>query len=124
MILGFGTDLIEVGRIEESIRKRPRMAEKILTEKELAYCMRRKSPFMSVAARFAAKEAASKALGCGFREFGFHDLEVINDELGKPEIHFYGRALEKFTALGGKKAFISISHTDKHALAEVIIEGE
>lgn len=124
MIIGIGTDIIEIERVKKAIQTRPKMVERIFSPREIEYCQGQGNFFASLAARFAAKEAVSKALGTGIRVFKWQDIEVINDELGKPSVEIYGKALVKAQELGMKKLEISLSHSRDYAVAMVILEGE
>ena len=86
MILGIGTDIIEIDRISRAIDNTPMFLEKIFTKREIEQLTRSKLRVESVAGNFAAKEAVSKALGTGVRGFNFKDIEVLRDELGKPVV--------------------------------------
>ena len=122
MILGIGTDIIEVERVKNAVEK-PEFKAKVFTEREIAYCDQAPNA-ERFAARGAAKEAFFKALGTGWRnEMEITDVEVINDELGKPEIVLSGNVLDVFNAMGGKKIHVSLSHIKATAIAYVIIEG-
>lgn len=122
MILGIGTDIIEVERVKNALEK-PGFKTKVFTKREIAFCD--SSPNAEhYAARGAAKEAFFKALGTGWRnEMEITDVEIVNNELGKPEIVLYGKALALFNEMGGKKVHVSLSHIKSTAMAYVIIEG-
>jgi len=122
-ILGIGTDVIEIERIMKAGEKNPRFLDRILTEKEKEYCFSSGSRYQSVAARFAGKEAVAKALGCGFSKFSFQDIEILNNESGKPEVILKIMALKIFEELGAKEIHLSLSHSKKAATAFVIIQG-
>ena len=102
----------------------PRFAERVFTDAERAYCESRGAvAAQHYAARFAAKEAALKALQTGWSGgIGWQDVEVSAKESGAPVILFHGRARELFTATGATAAHISIAHTSEHAIAQVILE--
>ena len=122
MIIGIGTDIIEVERVKRAIEK-PGLKTKVFTEKEIAYCDQWNNA-EHYAARGAAKEAFFKALGTGWRgEMEITEVEVINNELGKPEIILSGKTLAAFNEAGGKKIHLSLSHIKETAIAYVIIEG-
>jgi holo-[acyl-carrier protein] synthase len=122
MILGIGTDIIEVERVKNAMNK-PGFKQKVFTEREIAYCDKAVNA-QNYAARGAAKEAFFKALGTGWRDqMEITDVEIINNESGKPEIILYGKVLRVFTAMGGKKIHVSLSHIKDTAIAYVIIEG-
>lgn len=124
MIVGLGLDVVELDRIGAALERfGERFLGRVLTDYERSRVPKRNQvPF--VAARFAAKEAASKALGTGFR-LGVHlrNLEVRDLPSGKPEIHFLGAALERFKDLGGRSAHISLTHGRDTAAAVVVIES-
>ncbi|MFZ5944426.1 MAG: holo-ACP synthase [Bacillota bacterium] len=122
MIIGIGTDILEVARIKNAIQTRPRLAERIFTRQEIDYAQKSGNFFASLAARFAAKEAASKALGTGIRDFKWQDIEVQNDALGKPQLIFHGKALDKVCETGAVFFHISLSHGKDYATAVVVLE--
>jgi holo-[acyl-carrier protein] synthase len=122
MILGIGTDIIEVSRVLNS-STREDSRKKLFTEKEIAYCSKQDGG-QSYAARFAAKEAFFKALGTGWsNNLAWTDVEILNNESGKPYFLLHGEALSQMNALGGKTVHLSLSHIKSHAIAYVIIEG-
>lgn len=110
--------------MRETIARTPRFAERVFTDAERAYCESRgAAAAQHYAARFAAKEAALKALHTGWSGgISWQDVEVSTKESGAPVILYHGRARELFTALGATAAHISIAHTSEHAIAEVILE--
>lgn len=121
MITGIGTDIIEVARVQKAIEK-PELKAKVFSAREMVYCDKDKS-CQSYAARAAAKEAFFKALGTGWRDkMHINEVEILNDELGKPFIELSGETLDVFTAKGGGKIHVSLSHIKEHAVAFVIIE--
>jgi holo-[acyl-carrier protein] synthase len=124
VIVSIGIDIIEVGRVRETIERTPRFAERVFTEAERAYCDSRGAvAAQHYAARFAAKEAALKALQTGWSGgIGWHDIEVSAKESGAPVILFHGRARELYEQSGATAAHLSIAHTTEHAVAEVILE--
>lgn len=124
MIIGIGTDIIEIDRMKKAVQTRPKMVERVFTRAEIDYCQSIGNFFTSLAARFAAKEAMAKALGTGFRDFKWQDIEVTNDSLGKPGINIYGNALEKAKELGVSRIQVSLSHCHDYAVAMVVLEGE
>jgi holo-[acyl-carrier protein] synthase len=125
MIVGLGTDLAEIPRIEQSIgRYGQRFLERIYSPDEIAYCQRKKSSAESFAARFAAKEAGAKALGTGISfGVGWHDFEVRRASSGKPSLHLTGRAAEIAARLGVTRIALSLTHTGSMALAVVVLEA-
>lgn len=119
MIQGLGTDIIEVDRIRKSIaRHGSHFIDKIFSLSEQAYCNRYKDSVPNYAGRFAAKEAIVKALGTGIKQgISWLDIEVINDENGKPIVYLSPRVREVF---GDPKILVSISHSQKYATATAL----
>ncbi len=118
IFLGIGTDIVEVERIEKSINRTEKFLEKVFTQREVDYCNSKPNRYERYAGRFCAKEAVSKALGTGVRNFKLTDMEILNDELGKPIIYFNGQLenLEKEYEI-----HLSISHCKDYATATAII---
>jgi holo-[acyl-carrier protein] synthase len=113
-----GVDIIETERIAHSIaRFGGRFLERVYTDRELTYCNGRVG---SLAARWAAKEAVSKALGTGIGDICWQDIEVINDDLQRPTIQLHNAAADLATKLGITSLAISLSHTKKYAVAFVV----
>ena len=110
--------------MREVLARTPRFRERVFTEEERAYCdSRGANSVQHYAARFAAKEAALKALRTGWSGgVAWHDVEIISRESGEPALLFHGRARELFTQLGATHAHLSLSHTSEHAVAQVIFE--
>jgi holo-[acyl-carrier protein] synthase len=126
MVVGLGTDLTEVARIEQSIaRFGERFLARVYTPGEIAYCRRKKSFGESFAARFAAKEAAAKALGTGI-SFGvsWPEFEVRREPSGRPSLHLSGRAAELAERAGVTRISLSLTHTRGMALAVVVMEND
>jgi holo-[acyl-carrier protein] synthase len=125
MIVGLGVDIAEVDRIEAAIRRHGRpFLERVFTPEEIAYCERHKNKMERYAARFAAKEAAMKALGTGWRHgVRWRDLEVSNTSGGKPTLRLHGIAREFANSLGVANISLSITHSRNFALAQVIFES-
>lgn len=122
MILGIGTDLTEVQRMARSIEN-PAFLSKVFSSYEIAYCASRANCAESYAARFAAKEAFFKALGTGWRGgMAFHEVEVFNDELGKPAIRLLGSTLEYVRSREISHIHVSLSHIRDVAMATVALE--
>ena len=124
MIVSIGIDIIEIRRVSEALRRTPRLRERVFTEAERAYCdSRGEASAQHYAARFAAKEAAFKALRTGWRDgLSWHHVEVTSDDLGAPTLQLGGHARSLFEALGATHAHLSLSHTSEHAAAQVIFE--
>lgn len=125
MIKGIGLDIAELSRIEKIWNKYGMaFAKRFLTDREME-AMPSVNPVSWLGARFAAKEAAVKALGTGFK-YGVHFkcVEILREEGMAPRIEFNGMGLEFFQKIGGKSVYVSLTHERKNAAAVVIIEGE
>ena len=123
-VLGLGTDIVEIVRVSNALLKSNRLAERVLTEGELAVFLEHNQPDRFLAKRWAAKEAAAKALGTGIgRGISFHHFHIINDELGAPHMELLGRALEHADAKGVKSVFVSISDEQHYALSTVVLSA-
>ncbi len=125
MVVGMGTDLTEIGRVERSIaRFGERFLERIYTPGEIAYCMSKKNSAESFAARFAAKEAGAKALGTGIsRGVSWKEFEVRRAPSGKPSLVLSGRAAALAAELGVARISLSLTHTRDLAMAVVVMES-
>ena len=124
MILGIGIDVVHVNRMRRW-RDVPGLFERFFNPAELEDAQQRKSSeVLSLAARFAAKEAFGKALGTGLRGLALKEILIRNNHNGKPEIRFFGKASAALERMGGKKVFISLTHEKDNAIAVVVIEGE
>jgi holo-[acyl-carrier protein] synthase len=126
MILSIGIDIIEVTRIRETLLRTPRFRERVFTSAERAYCdSRGVVAAQHYAARFAAKEAALKALQTGWRGgISWQDVEISSHESGAPYLILHGEAKKLLEKSGATGAHLSIAHTSQHAIAEVILERE
>ncbi len=124
-ILGIGVDLVEVERIQHSLdRFGERFMKRVFTEGEIAYCQSMRFPAYHFAARFAAKEAVSKAFGTGIgKAMGWRDIDVHKKESGEPFLVLYGGADNLARVRHMKSSWISLSHTDHHAMAMIVLEG-
>ena len=124
MIISIGIDIIEVARIREVLLRTPRFADRVFTVAERAYCdSRGVVAAQHYAARFAAKEAALKALQTGWRGgISWQDVEISAHESGAPYLIFRGEVLAVFEKFGATATHLSISHTTEHAIAQVILE--
>ena len=125
MIVGLGVDIAEVERVRGAIeRQGERFLKRLFTEKERAYCEKFKNKYERYAGRFAAKEAAMKALGTGWRRgVRWVDLEVVRETSGRPTLAISGEAARIAKQIGVKSVALSITHTESQALAQVIFEG-
>lgn len=121
MKLRTGVDLIEISRIEEVVARHGRhYLERIYTPAELEHCGRRAE---SLAGRFAAKEAVVKALGCGIGEVTWQEIEILGDEQNAPILTLHGVAGQKAEELGLTSWSVSISHSQSHSVAFVVMTG-
>jgi holo-[acyl-carrier protein] synthase len=125
VILGTGIDIIEVARVKASSERfGERFLKRILRPAEIAYCLSHKNASPFVAARFAAKEAISKAFGTGIgRYLGWQDVEVGRKETGEPFVILHDAGLRLFQRRGGRLMHLSLSHTDNYAAAVAVFEG-
>jgi len=121
MVKGIGVDIIEIQRMQESIEQSgEQFLQRIFTKHEIEYCRSKLNAYQHFAARFAAKEAVGKALSTGLRgKFSWKDIEVVNDELGKPNIQLHGNLRE---ALNTMSILLSISHSNHSVVAMAVIE--
>jgi holo-[acyl-carrier protein] synthase len=118
--LSVGTDIIEIHRVAAVIERwQDRFLERIYTPAELRYCRGR---IPELAARFAGKEAVSKALGTGIRGLAWRDMEILPDPLGKPTVTLHDRALARASAIGLSVFEISLSHARDYAVAVVVAQ--
>jgi holo-[acyl-carrier protein] synthase len=124
VIISIGIDIIEVVRIREVLLRTPRFAERVFTTAERAYCdSRGVVAAQHYAVRFAAKEAALKALQTGWRGgISWQDVEISARESGAPFLIFRGQVLEVFNKFGATATHLSMSHTTQHAIAQVVLE--
>ena len=118
-----GTDIVEINRIEKAVKKTSGFLDRIFTQAEQEYCLARKAGrFSSLAARFAAKEAVAKALGTGIGDkAGPTEIEITNDNMGKPLAVLSGSAQKTFEEIGALKIDISLSHGRDYAVAFAVI---
>ena len=125
MIVGMGIDIAEVPRIRAVIEtQKERFLRRVYTLDEVAYCEQFKNKYERYAGRFAAKEAAMKALGTGWsRGVRWRDVEVVRVRGGRPTLALKGEAKNIAEQLGVKRIAVSITHTEAQAIAQVIFEG-
>lgn len=119
-VVGVGLDAVEIDRFRRSLERTPTMRTRLFTAGELADVARRHDPVPGLAARFAAREAAMKALGVGLGAFGFHDLWVVRSPSGAPVLEATGSAAELMHRLGVDAWQVSLTHTDRTAQAVVL----
>ena len=124
MIIGIGTDIVKISRIKEAYdRHKNRFAEKILRPAELNIFQEKQQSISYLAKRFAAKEAASKALGTGIGSISWQDIEIRNDSSGAPILLLLGAAQIRMELLGATQSFVSLSDEVNHAVAFVVLSG-
>jgi len=121
-VLWIGTDVVDLDRFRLALRRTPGMVERVFTEGERAYALRKRDPTERLAARFAVKEATMKALGVGLGAFKFYDVEVIKARSGEPSLRLSGRAVDLAAARGITDWKVSITHSDLIAMAVVIAQ--
>ncbi|XOV80956.1 MAG: holo-ACP synthase [Aestuariibacter sp.] len=123
-IVGIGTDIVEIARFDMPEDKLQRMAKRVLTENELTLFQQHNFPVRFLAKRFAAKEAAVKAIGNGIGNgVSFHHVEVVNNDMGKPQLLLLGKMQELCQAAAVTSVHISISDEQHYAIATVILES-
>jgi holo-[acyl-carrier protein] synthase len=124
-IIGLGLDTTDIDRIADTIeRYGERFLRRVFTDGEIAYCTRRRVPAIHFAGRFAAKEAAMKALGTGrSQNVLWRDVEVVR-RLGPPQLQLHGGAARRFSAIGGRSSLLTITHSDELAMAQVLLLGD
>jgi holo-[acyl-carrier protein] synthase len=123
LILGIGTDIVEIERIGRAIERNEKFVTRIFSKNEIEYLTRRNFRPEFVAGRFAAKEAVVKAMGTGFSGFEFRDIEIDRNAAGKPIVMLKGKAKQFAQKYGNYKMFITISHEKKNAIAFAVLEG-
>ncbi|WP_255547709.1 holo-ACP synthase [Crassaminicella indica] len=119
---GIGIDIIEIERISNAISRNDKFLHRIFTQKEINYFSTINYRVNTIAGNFAAKEAVVKALGTGFRNFKWTDIEIHRDTLGKPYVIIYNNAKKTAQDKGIKKIHISISHSKAYAVAQAFAE--
>jgi holo-[acyl-carrier-protein] synthase len=124
MIYGTGIDIIKVERMKEAVdRWGERFLRRVFTGNEISYCYRKKSPYLSLSVRFAAKEAMIKALGLR-GSVTFRDIEILNDAHGKPAIVAHGELDDVLRRNSVRQAHLSLSHERDYGIAFVVLETE
>jgi len=125
MIVGTGVDIAEVARIRTAVERfGERFLKRVFTQEEIRYCTSKINTDERLAARFAAKEAAMKAIGTGLRRgVTWQDVEVVRQLGGRPGLRLTGKAQEFAAALGCTRIHLSLSHTEDLSIAHVILEG-
>ena len=119
-MIGIGTDVVELDRFRETLARRPGLAERVFRDGERLYAEQRTDPTERYAVRFAAKEAVMKALGVGLGAFSLRDVEVVKAPSGAPSLVLHGRAAEVAADRGVQTWLLSLSHSDRSAVAFVV----
>lgn len=122
MIIGIGTDIVEISRIKDAIEKNPNFINKLFSKNEIEYFKSRNLRTEFIAGRFAAKEAVAKALGTGFSGIEFKDIEIDRTASGKPIVVLKGKAKLIAQKHGEYRFFVSISHSIDNAIAYAVME--
>jgi len=124
MIAGSGIDLIEIARIQHAVERfGSRFLDRVYLKPEQEYCLRKRNSGESLAARFAAKEAAAKALGTGMSQgVNWLEIEVVREPSGRPTLRFHGRAAERAQRMGVVHSSLSLTHTASLSVASVVLE--
>jgi holo-[acyl-carrier protein] synthase len=122
VVIGIGVDTVEVARFRDVLARTPSIAERLFTAGERTYAAGHADPAPRLAARFAAKEAAMKALGVGLGAFAFHDVEVVNAEGGAPSLRVTGAAASLAGARGVSAWLVSLTHSALVAEAVVVAQ--
>jgi holo-[acyl-carrier protein] synthase len=119
-----GIDLVDIDRLRRVASRSPRFLERVFTAQEIEYCYRKKDPFPSLAARFAAREALRKVDEAFISGLRFHDTEVVVDGEGRPSLVLHGAALDRYRRAGFTGLDLSLSHTRNQAVAVVLAKKE
>jgi holo-[acyl-carrier protein] synthase len=124
MIVGLGSDLLDVARVEQKLREDSNLVTSLFTPLEIAYCEGKHCPAEHYAARFAAKEALLKALGTGWRDgLSWREIEIQNDDLGRPVMVLSGRVEQLACQRNVVRVHVSLTHSATHAAATVVLES-
>ena len=124
MLVGIGVDIVEIERIRRTLSKNRNMVNRVFSVEEIDYCSNRKKSYQHFAVRFAAKEAALKALGVGWSDgIRWTDVEVVNRRSGQPTLRLSGRAQELFEAAGACRSLVTLSHGEDYAVAVVVLDA-
>jgi len=123
LVFGIGTDIIEIARVDEKMRRTGGLKTRVFTPREIAYCEAKAKSAQHYAARFAAKEAFLKAIGTGWRGgYRFVDIEILNNEQGKPELVLQGKVKDFCEENGISGLHVTLSHIKDLAKAVVVLE--
>lgn len=120
MIKGTGIDIVEIDRFKKAIERRSRLIDRVFTKAEKDYCLERNKPYLHLAVRFAAKEAVAKALGVGFRNIKWQDIEIIKMSSGKPTVILHNQAKKIANSMEISLIDVSLSFSRTNAIANAI----
>ncbi|MCY3849752.1 MAG: holo-ACP synthase [Acidimicrobiaceae bacterium] len=123
-MLGIGTDLVDIDRFRDVLERTPGLVDRLFRSTELAYANQARDPTPRLAARFAAKEATLKSMGCGLGAMKMRDIEVLNHDDGRPELRLHAGAGIKAEEFGATRFEVTLSHTDRLAQAVVVALAE
>ena len=123
-MLGIGTDLVDIDRFRDVLQRTPGLIERLFRAGEVAYANQAGDPVPRLAARFAAKEATLKSMGCGIGAMKLRDIEVLHHDDGRPELRLHAGASEQAEAFGAARFAVTLSHTDQLAQAVVVALAE
>jgi holo-[acyl-carrier protein] synthase len=125
-IIGIGLDLVKIARVRAAAERwQERFLKRVFTEAECRYCFQRASPYASLAARFAVKEAVLKALGTGWSQgVRWVDIEVLPDRTGRPQASVEGRVRSLIREVGVTNIHVTLSHDAEYAMAEAVLEAD
>ncbi|MDP8232964.1 MAG: holo-ACP synthase [Candidatus Zophobacter franzmannii] len=125
MIYGIGTDIMEVARMKRTMEHTPSIRERLFSAKEIEYCEGKARKYEHYCGRFSAKEAFLKSIRTGLRgNLAFHEIEIVNDELGAPSINLIGESKTIIEKLGNLSIHLSISHIKEYATAFVVLDTD
>ncbi len=123
MIIGIGIDIVSIDRLQTALKGTHSMEQKLFTPEEIRFCNSRKNQYQHFGGRFAAKEAALKALGTGWSKgIRWIDVEITKGDRGTPILTFHAKARKVFEELGARTTWLSITHSTEHAVAMVVLE--
>lgn len=123
MVIGIGVDIVQISRIEAAVQRTKRLLTRVFTATELEYCQRTRDVYVHLAGRFAAKEAVMKALGVGWGEVGWREIEILHTSNGQPRVILSGSAQRLAAQKGVRMVLVSIAHTDENAVAYAVAVG-
>jgi holo-[acyl-carrier protein] synthase len=124
MVVGIGLDIVEVARIAKALRGSKSITDRVFTPEEIRYCSQHRNKYQHFAGRFAAKEAALKALGTGWQAgIRWRDVETTAGPMGEPRLTLYGKAAAIFKESKARRSHLTITHATDYAVACVVLDG-